>query len=380
MASTSDLIRSAAASVKAGKEVTSDSLGVKSSSSDVSSAGSADDTGSVEVFRAEESTVEDGLPVSSEDTPTDLSASEVPKVEAKPEVPKAKQTTSDREVITVTDDKGRRRKVEIDYSNREATKKAFLEAAGFRKMQAERDQALNATKEKDSKISNYDLLEKAWAEGGHEGVVDLLVGRKGAFKDVVRQAKEREKFLETASPEEIQAMQEKEAAEISRRELEKIKQENAEFKKQVTEERETAELKSLESKIHPVFHKYRFADKLGDEVDEHMFDEMLWNTTLKRLEPYEDEGLELSPELIEKEFATVSRAIRKRIGLQAEKKAARTVEQKKQEATENAQASVMSGYTEGGLASEARKLINSGNTKGLMKQWGKYGSLFNKKK
>jgi hypothetical protein len=65
---------------------------------------------------------------------------------------------------------------------------------------------------------------------------------------------------------------------------------------------------------------------------------------------------------------------------QAQKTATRAVEQKKQEATENAQAKVKSGYkVDGNKASEARDLINSGNLTGLLKNWGKYGSLFNGK-
>jgi predicted ATPase with chaperone activity len=109
-----------------------------------------------------------------------------------------------------------------------------------------------------------------------------------------------------------------------------------------------------------------------------MFDEMLWNTALKRLEPYEEKGLDLTPELVEREFYNVSKALRSRIGLQAEKKASKAIEQKKREATENVQSKVMSGYKTEGAAQEARGLIDSNNLTGLLKNWGKYGSLFKK--
>jgi hypothetical protein len=144
------------------------------------------------------------------------------------------------------------------------------------------------------------------------------------------------------------------------------------------QEKETAELRSLESTVHPVFDRYRFADKLGDSDTEQMFDEMLWNAALKRLEPYEEKGLPITADLVEREFKSVSTALRKRINLQAEKKAAKAVEQKKREATENVQAAVSNGYRSSSAAKEAEDLIKSGNIAGLFKGWGKYGKVFNK--
>lgn len=375
--SAADAIRGVAAQAAAGKEVDSNSVDILSTGNEMSPATADSET----EVRAEDSTVEDSLPGEHGDAPKDSSDAKQPVAK---DAKQANQPTPEREVITVTDEKGRRRKVEIDYSNRERIRKAFEMEAGARKWQAERDQASQKEKAVTGKLgeieSNWNLLEKAFSQGGVEGVVDLLEGRKGAYQDTMKKSWERQKFLESASPEEIKALNAQEAFEHQRRENERIRKENEDFKKQITSERETAELRSLESRVHPVFNKYRFADKLGDETDEHMFDEMLWNTALKRLEPYEEKGLDLSPELVEKEFAAVAKSLRSRIGVQAEKRASRTVEQKKQEATENVQAKVMSGYKTGGSAKEARDLIQSGNLTGLLKQWGKYGSLFNGKK
>lgn len=328
--------------------------------------------------RSENSTTEDILP-GGEDTQKDSKETEEQLATGSKE---ATPGTSKKEVITVTDDQGRRRKIEIDYSDRMATRKAHEMAAGFRKMQAERDQLVRKEKESSGKFqevnTNWQLLEKAFSQKGIEGVVDLLEGRSGAYQDNVKKGYERQKFLESASPQELKALEAQEAAETARRENARIRKENEEFKEQITKERETAELRSLESRVHPVFNKYRFAEKLGDNTDEHMFDEMLWNTALKRLEPYEEKGLDLTPEMIEREFHDVAKSIRNRIRTQANKTAARTVEQKKTEATENVQAAVKSGYKQGGAAKEARELINNGNLSSLLKNWGKYGGLFNK--
>lgn len=329
------------------------------------------------VARAEESTSGDeSLPVDAENTSED--SSEVPK-DASPAgktKEQANQKIPEREVITVTDEQGRRRRLEIDYSDRSKTKKAYELAAGARKWQAERDQAINENKQFKERQGSYGLLEKAWAERGEEGVVDLLAGRQGAYQEGLKKRMEREQFLKEASPEEVKALQDREANELSRKELEKLRKENEDFKKQVTEEREATELKAMESRVNPVFQKYRFAGRLGNETHEHRLDKMLWNDVLETLQPYEEQGIDITPELIEKEFATAARDIRQLIGKQADKKAARAVEQKKQEATENVQAAVMSKYTEGGVAKETRDMIQAGNTRGLLKNWSKVGKYF----
>lgn len=375
MAGTADLLKSGAAAVQAGKEVTSDNI---------ESGGSENSTLQLDTddeYRAENSTVDDLLPQDeSEDTPQDsLEGNPRSKVDAKTEAKDPR--TSNKEVVTVTEANGQKRKIEIDYADREAIKKAHLLASGARKWQADRDQAIQRMKQTESEVSeirqNWSDLEKAYTEGGISGLVDRLEGN-GAWNGILQKALQKSEFLKNASPEEVEQFNIREELDRTKRDNDKIRKDNEKFKQQVTEEREQAETKELQSRIHPAFSKHRFEGKLGSAEDEHMFDEMLWNTAMKRLQPYEEQGLDLSPELVEKEFSAVSRAIRKRISAQAEKKAERVVQQKKQEATENVQAKVMSGYKQGGKSKEARDLIESGNLTGLLKGWGKYGSLFQK--
>ena len=376
MAGTADLIRSGLEQAASGKELDSETIdgGSSTSSSGVQVIG--DD----EVYRAENSTQDDFFS-EGEDAPED--SEEQSDAEASPSEAKSdeKPETSEKEVITITDDKGKR-KVEVDFSNRDKLKKYVQMAHGARKWQAERDQARGQIEEVQSRLgeleSNWEVMNKVYGEKGVEGLVDLLEGKQGAYKEQLRREMDKARFLENASPEELESYQQREASEKQARELERMKQEYEEFRQQMTQKEEQAELASLESRVHPAFDKYRFADKLGNADDEHMFDEMLWNSTLKRLEPYEEKGMTISPELVEKEFKTVASAIRRRIGMQAEKKASKVIEQKKTEATENVQAKVRSGYKRGGVAEEARSLINDGNLTGLLKNWGKYGSVFKK--
>lgn len=378
MASTMDMILNGAGALRSGAVLDSDTISGETPTAPTSSR-VVDDTDE-SVARAENS--ESGDLFGSDQT--EESSSE-PASTA--EAPQSKQKTpGTKETITVVDENGKRRTVEVDFSNKEDLKKriqsAFGAQNGMRKFQLERDNERNAhattRKDRDDLKANWDKLEEIRQAQGIEGLVDVLEGRRGAYKDWLKQQIDRHEFVKNASPEEKELLETREREQVRDRELAKIRKENEEFRKQMTETKDQADMRSLESRVNPVFDKYRFADKLGSADDEHMFDEMLWNSALKRLEPYEDQGLELNPELIDREFRSVAQAIRRRISVQADKRVSKVIEQKKQEATENAQAKVMSGYKTGGVAQEASELIKSNNLTSLLKNWNKYGSVFNK--
>lgn len=336
------------------------------------------DDGDETIVTSSESEVESSLPDNgiSDDASTDQETGSAE--------PTAKSTApAGKEYVTVTDDKGKR-KVEIDFNNKDQLKKFVQMAHGARKWQAERDQALTKSREIESQYSTlkstWDTLEKAYQEGGVEGLVDLLEGKQGAFNEWEKSRLDRYEALKKASPAERELYAAKEQELRRQREIDRIRKENEDFKKSIQAEREAAEMKSLESTVHPAFDRYRFADKLGDADTEQMFDQMLWDTSLKRLEQYEERSVPITADLVEQEFKAVATALRKRINVQADKKAARAVEQKKQEATENVQAAVSSGYRSSSLQKEASDMIKSGNLTGLLKQWNKYGSVFGGKK
>lgn len=292
---------------------------------------------------------------------------------------KSEAPKSDRKRLAV--DKGKNH-IDVDYSDRKAIDNAFLQAHGMRKFQLERDQAnkqLKALREEHTPLKdNWSRLEKAWQEGGVSALVDLLEGQSGAYKAHIAKEMERAEFLRKATPDQRAALEELDKRTVAERETAKLRQENEEFRKRVESDREAAEMRSLESRIHPSFERHRFAGKLGNTDDEHLFDSALWQLSLKRLEPYEDQGLDITPELVEREFRSVAATLRKRINVQAEKVASKAVEKQKQAATENAQAKAMSGFRGNKLGEEAAEKIRGGDLTGLLKNWGKFGSVFNR--
>jgi len=290
-----------------------------------------------------------------------------------------KGTSDGLESITVTDDTGKK-KIQIDWNDKDKLKKYVQMAHGARKWQKERDQAIASSKELQEKYTsisgNWNALEEAYQAKGIEGLVNLLEGNDNAFAEWEKSRIERHSFLQKASPaqRELFTAQEKEAARTA--ELERLRKEHEEFKSSITAEKEAAELASLEGTINPVFDRYRFADKLGDADAEAMFDEMLWSNTLRRLEAYEEKGVPLTAAVVEREFKEVSTKVRQRINSQADKKAAKTIEKKKREATENAQVAVSSGYRPSALKDEALGLARSGDLGGILKNWSKYSKAF----
>jgi hypothetical protein len=353
--------------------------GLEAEFGQLSHATEEDDT----VVRADQSSV-DGSDASGEGEDTLQDSLETGAGTSASTKPEATQKTSgEKEVITVTDETGRKRKIEIDYSNREQIKKMVAQAAGMRKFQAERDTAIKSRAALEAKLAERETdwanLEQAFSKG-HKHLIDTLSGKAGAFEELVEQEIRKREFLQNASPEEIKQAEQQEAFKRTQSELDKIRKENEEFKKSVQKEREEAEIANVQSKLNPLFDKYRFAGKLGDAQDEQVFDEMLWESSLKRMGQYEEKGIELTPELMERELRAVSSVLSKRIGSLAERKANNVVAQKKQEATENVQANLKAGYSSNSDREKLNKAIKSGDTGNIFKNWATFSQILNNKK
>lgn len=292
------------------------------------------------------------------------------------------QTSGSIEEITVSDDRGRR-KVKVDFNDREKLKKYVRQAHGMRKFQAERDHARKQLDESQSSLNEiktrWDALEAAYQDNGIRGLVELLDGEKpDAYEQFERSILDRHELRRNASPEELELLDAREREAQRDRELEKIRRENEEFRKRMESEKEATELAALESTIHPVYEKYNFTGKLGDGDDEALFNDMLWNSALKKLEPLEEQGLEITREMVDRAFGDTANAIRKRIRVQADKRVKSAVSKKKQQAAEVAEKTVQKGIRSNDRAEEARGLIRDGNISGIFKNWGRYGQLFNK--
>jgi hypothetical protein len=274
------------------------------------------------------------------------------------------EVKSDVEELILTDENGKR-KLTIDWNNRDAIKKQIQLAAGARKWQAEKDKLskeLTTLKaEVGDKVSSYDQLDKAWKTHGVEGVLSLLGGEKGLTEYKQRLIAEAN-FLASASPEQKKAYEIERALENERREKQRLIDEQKATLEKISKDREEAAARQFESIVNPAFEKYRFKGKLGDEATEHHFDQAIWTQTLARLETLPEESLTAST--IEKEFRAVAAAFNKAIGKQANEKAKQVVESKKTAAKEAVSQAAAKGMKETKSNGEVRDKISKGNLAG----------------
>lgn len=255
-------------------------------------------------------------------------------------------TPKDIEEIIITDDSGRK-KVTVDWKDREKLKKYVQMAAGMRKYQVERDKATSELSELKPKYTDlaqsWEAVESAFSSGGVRGLIDLLAGPGGYDKHLQAEL-QRVQTRQTATPSELERMDLEERLSTERKEREKLSRQVEDNLKKAQEKEEASSMKALESVVHPAFDKHRFAGKLGDAVVEAQLDQAVWDQAIKRLEQY-PESFELTSAVIEKEFREVSNAFRKIINKQSEQKVQKVIANKKVAAQEAAAAKVMRGYS-----------------------------------
>lgn len=186
------------------------------------------------------------------------------------------QALPDTEEIFITGSKGRQAYT-IDHTDRAKTKKAYEYAAGFRKMQAERDQERTSHVETKEIVSK---LEDAWGEGGVDGikgVINALAKGDTAVEDFVDSIVEERSRLANLSPAE-KAAHETSLAEQARQLQWEQKMSDLKAKEtQHTTALEQAEEKELYDMASQAQSKFSFSGSFGNEKTE-----SVWNETVAR--------------------------------------------------------------------------------------------------
>lgn len=240
-------------------------------------------------------------------------------------------------------------------------------AAGARKWQQERDQERKSKAELEQNYtklqSDMSKFEKAYGEGGISGfknLVELLEG-KGAFDRFVDEAQAERERWESMDPSERRQVERERELEAERAKASEIEKKYESKLQELTQRQEQAELRTLESKLHPAFDRYRFSGKLGDAVAEHHYDQALWNQAMDRLEKY-PEDVELTTALIEKEFRNVAQAFNKVINRQVDQKVQKVITKTKENATRQAQAKVSKSMQSSSESDRFNQSLRSGGS------------------
>ena len=210
--------------------------------------------------------------------------------------------------------------------------------------------------------ADMDKFEDIYANQGVEALIKTLGKADDLEKLIDAKIKHRE-YLSSLSPEEKYRLEMKQQIEMSQKKASEVESKYTKMMDELKAKEEAQTMRSLESKLHPAFDRYRFSGKLGDETVEHQLDETVWTQVTKRLQQYPDD-VELTQAIIDKEFRTVAQNLQKVIQVQAEKKVMKTVDKKKAEAANAAQLVAKKGISTSGEKERFTDSIKSGNLMG----------------
>lgn len=265
--------------------------------------------------------------------------------------------------------------IEIDFSDRDAIKRAYAGAAGMRKFQAERDTArteLTKLKEAQAPLTEDanvgKQLSEAWDKEGIAGLVRVLTKGQQTYDQVHEAEAAHRARLAKMSPDQRAAHEAKQEAE---RVAAEAKRKEAEYEaklKKFDERAENAERTELSTSMNTQLKKHSFAGKLGDPAAEATFDRMLFRDAREELvaalKDYGDDQV-VPQELIEKVWADTAKTIRRAISKQVREETNDTLKTKKVEAKSQAQAQMQRGASKKSTSEQAlRDSMRKGDVKG----------------
>jgi len=263
-------------------------------------------------------------------------------------------------------------KLVVDYKDRAKIKKAYVEAAGMRKFQLERD---NVRKElatlnssgMSEKAALADTLSSSWESKGIAGLVETLTKGKQSFDDLVQIEIDRREQYSLMSPVEQAREDSKRAIQEAQQAASNERSRVDEIEKRIAVKEEAAEIASLQSDMNTPFNQFRFAGKLGDPIKEHELDTMLWEATRATLMRLPADTV-LTPQLINREFKRRSQVLQGHIKKSATEGATAILKQKGREAKEQAQSQMASSTKENSSDRELREGIAKGDFMGAFKR------------
>lgn len=278
------------------------------------------------------------------------------------------EPSSDVEEIFVTDHTGRK-KVRVDYSDREKIKKYVAMAAGGKKWKVEKDQLSNELKEIKPKYQEmqqmWNELNELFEDGGPQALINRIAGEDGAWDEIIAKEVEKVRALEDASPAELERIKLQEELEKERKLRERTLKQQEKLQQERELEREATTQKELESQINPTFDKYRFAGQLGDPEAEERLDAAIWSTALSNLQSL-PEDVELTKSVIDREFRSVANSFRKVLKTQATNETKKVISKKKQDASTKVAAAAMKGMRSNVDRDQHIENIKKGNVQGAL--------------
>ncbi len=250
------------------------------------------------------------------------------------------------ESIIVTDDKGRKQKITVDFNDREKLKKFVHMAYGMRKFQAERDalqkqmKSFGDPKVTSEKVKLFDELDQVFQSDGREGLINRISGSSTAYDELKEEIINEYETRRKASPDELMRMDAIKELQGKEKRLAQLEAKQAEIERKSVEDAEARDLNNLQTTANTVFSKHSFAGKLDDEITEAKWDNILWRNFRSELSDLEESGIELTPSVMNKVMNEAATFIKSSMDARSKTKLKEAVDKQKKAATQSVQTEI----------------------------------------
>jgi hypothetical protein len=284
--------------------------------------------------------------------------------------------SGNKEKITITGPNGKE-EIEIDYSDRDAIKKAFSMSHGARKWQSERDSFAKRIKEiepdyKDA-VEVRDSIVGSFKQKGIKGLVNFLQQDELAYDKMLDLEMEKRAIYQKAEPSLKAKMDAEERYESLLNEMKYKEEQNkaAEAKniakqKEIEQSELTVASESFNTMSSTAMQQHSFRGKLGDNELEARIDESVWTNVRKALMKLPDEtdiSQQMLNDLVAKEAALFSKGLGRKVDSEVKQK----VEQKKVASATKLASDAQQGMGKGGAAEKFSDALSKGDTASAVK-------------
>jgi hypothetical protein len=331
--------------------------------------GGTEESAQIEESSAEEETISEETSTDEDSGTSEGEESSEEEVEqdeqSEQDDPKAKASKEEDHVeyVYATGPKGRR-KIKVDYSNKDMIKRAFQKAVAADLYRNERDSVKKTQSEWKEKVETFDRLNEVFGAKGAEGVVELLAGSEGIEQLIQKKIEERERAAKMTPEEKRQAEVQREI-EARESKAQKLERELEEIRQKMKDKEEQSQVKEMESLVYPAYERYNFSGRLGNEEHEYKLNRLMWQQAEEAIESL-PEDTPLTKALVDKIYRESARDVQALIGERAKSVSKKAAVKRKVAATEAVQVAATKGMSPESRKDKLQRAMEGGDVRSAM--------------
>lgn len=238
------------------------------------------------------------------------------------------------------------REVDVDMGDQEGVDRLITLGLGARPLFSKVDKLTKDLAAASKKAESGQRYEKMWKKldsmkSDHDALYEAVFGRK--YDEAFKERKEWSDRFESASPEQQNVMLEQRRIQQEGLKLKREREEWESTKGEGESKLEQAERKEFRAQLLPEFYKHEFSSKVKDGARAEKLNAVLWKTTISNLKGY-GEDVEITPELIRKEFRETAALLAGDAKAEAKQEVKKVVEQKKKVSQQQAKVASTRNY------------------------------------